>query len=180
MDEKPKRNHNQPTVALSTVVLLLFTFVVMAWIVSNTSRSSRVVVRATPTPSPAQAMKSNIHRKTDVTVFNISIKGSSAVIRYDLIPQIFQPNEWIHDRQIYKMICALKRVKHTVTFVGEGRFKNEYGKRINKPSVETQLTAGTMNRIDCSVDTSAHDINWGKISEYYKSYPIPRGLNVDH
>ena len=151
---------------------------------SYTRPTSRPTSRPRPTPRPrptqtaAQKIRAAINR-TNVEVFKVTVSGNDATIEYDLIPQFIQPNEWIHDRQMYKMVCALKPAKHTITFVGMGRFKDAYGDRVSKPSVETQISAEAMNRINCGSDTSAHDIAWKGISEYYKSYPIPRGLSVD-
>ncbi len=148
-----------------------------------TSTARAIASRPTATPHyNASVVKSLISRHTNVTVIDVSVGRNTTKINYDLVPRLAWRNEWIHDEQMHKMICALRRERpiwHTVTFVGEGRFVDEYGKHWRSPSVETRLTASAMNRISCSRGSSAEDVNWGNISQHYKSYPIPKGLKVD-
>lgn len=167
-----KRKVNQQKRSASLWWLLSFLVLVIGIMLLISDASQQRVLQPTPPLTESEKIKSMIDRRTDVTVLKVAV-GNIIRIEYDLVPQFGQRNEWIHDQQMLKIICALQPVGHTITFVGSGRFKDEYGKIVHKPTIETKITATAINRIGCSAD--AADIDWGKISLSYESNPAPRG-----
>lgn len=136
----------------------------------------------TQTPTPrynANIVKSLIERYSSATAIDVTIVENTTRIEYELISRFGWRNELVHEEQMLKMICALRKdrpVWHIIIFVGMGRFKDDYGRRVYSPKIETRFTANTINHIGCGQDVSARDINWIKISSYYKSHPAPSGL----
>ena len=133
------------------------------------------------TPVESQRIESLIRTHTDVTVLTVTVADSIRV-EYLLVPQAAMRTEQIHDQQMLKIICALRPVglaRRPTIFVGVGRFKDQLGKTVYRSRVATKLSALENNRIVCRSDSSATDINWRRISEYYKTYPIPTGLAID-
>ncbi len=135
--------------------------------------------------SPAEIAKRAIQRYTDITVLEAEKSKTHKgmlIIEYDLKPIIFIPNELIHNDKVMAMICALRKsdpIKHSYSFVGMGRFRDRYGKLVHRRSVASDFNARDMMRIGCDRGRSAHDVDWEKLSTYYRSYPIPSGLEVD-
>ena len=133
------------------------------------------------TPVESQRIESLIRTHTDVTVLTVTVADSIRV-EYLLVPQAAMRTEQIHDQQMLKIICALRHAglaRRPTIFVGVGRFKDQLGKTVYRSRVETKLSALEKNRIACQSGASATDINWRRISEYYKTYPIPSGLAID-
>ena len=147
---------------------------------TSTARA-RTVVRQSA--GLAAEIESRISRHTQTRLIDVAARSGSATIKYDLIPQIMMRNEWLHNEHMFNMICALRRSNafndiRSITFVGMGRFVDEFGKVWSSPSVEARLTSSAMGRIACTSQYS--DVDWDRVSDQYKSYPIPSGLKVDH
>ena len=133
------------------------------------------------TPVESQRIESLIRTHTDVTVLTVTVADSIRV-EYLLVPQAAMRTDQIHDQQMLKIICALRHAglaRRPTIFVGVGRFRDQLGKTVYRSRVETKLSALENNRIVCRSDSSATDVNWRRISEYYKTYPIPSGLARD-
>lgn len=133
------------------------------------------------TPVESQRIESLIRTHTDVTVLTVTVADSIRV-EYLLVPQAAMRTDQIHDQQMLKIICALRHAglaRRPTIFVGVGRFRDQLGKTVYRSRVATKLSALENNRIVCRPDTSATDVNWRRISEYYKTYPIPSGLAID-
>ena len=133
------------------------------------------------TPAESKRIESLIRTHTDVTVLTVTVADSIRV-EYLLVPQAAMRTEQIHNQQTLKIICAMRHVglaRRPTIFVGVGRFKDQLGKTVYRSRVETKLSALENNRIVCQPDTSATDVNWRGISEYYETYPIPTGLAID-
>ena len=133
------------------------------------------------TPAESQRIESLIRTHTDVTVLTVTVADSIRV-EYLLVPQATMRTDQIHDQQMLKIICALRPgglARRPTIFVGVGRFRDQLGKTVYRSRVATKLSALENNRIVCRSDSSATDVNWRRISEYYKTYPIPSGLVID-
>ncbi len=142
--------------------------------------TSQLEVRATE--DPLIAAQKTIERYSKVSVFSVEKPRDYVVIAYDLKPKFLVPNELIHHDSMMEMICALRRqgpIKHPHSFVGMGRFRDNYGRLVYRRSVVSTIAPPTMNLIGCDKGRSATDIDWRKISTFYRSYPVPDGLQVD-
>ena len=133
------------------------------------------------TPVESQRIESLILTHTDVTILTVTVADSIRV-EYLLVPQAAMRTAQIHDQQMMKIICALRPVglaRRPTIFVGVGRFRDQLSKTVYRSRVATKLSALENNRIVCRSDSSATDVNWRRISEYYETYPIPTGLAID-
>ena len=141
----------------------------------------------TPSPTPIfdeRAIRTAVNRYTsDIRILDVAFSGSNTTIEYDLRSWLFVPNETIAHEVIYKVICAIRRrqnIPYKLKFIGQGHFKTEVGRKFTSPSVEIHITSSTANRISCSTSTDYSDIRWRNVSSFYKSYPIPRGADIDY
>lgn len=142
--------------------------------------ASDPVLAAAPTSTDANRIESIIYEQTGITVLTVTVADSIRV-EYLLVPYEGIQVEEIHSKNLLEMICAVREIGPTrrpIIFAGVGRFVDELDEHVLRSRVETKLSTLAFNRIDCSSDIVANDVDWNTLSDYHRSFPILAGLRV--
>ena len=139
-----------------------------------------VLALDTPELKKPQQLESVILSRTDLTVLKVTI-ADNIRIEYILEPASVGVDS-SHRLAVLTIVCALRHdgpVRRAVVFVGVGQFIDSAGQPALRSRAETKLSALRVNRMNCSIETSERDVDWGRIAEYDIRFAIPRGFKVD-